>query len=225
MITDYPFLKEDEWLFGYLLRYHAYTGNIRFQHTIKDWYNEVFPISFHFIPLSSNIRNIVSDYEDYIRHTIFPYIKIFSNHFLIDIYIKNFSMDGRDRSNELLDRILETSVKYTIRYCPICMDMDFGMFYVEHQIMEVQTCVRHGCYLKSATLSYKDYFYIGQLLKNIDFYSSYPDSKEMFQYVADQAVFILKNYKALNRNTIIETIQNTMVENGMAIRRDSFIKS
>jgi len=223
MISDYPPIKQKEWFFGYLLRYNAYSGNIKFRDTIKEWYDDVFALQFQFIPRNQTIEKLTPNYETYISHTVYPYVQVFMNQIFVNKDKENFINGEINWASGILERVSFSSLRNTIKYCPICMKEDFGVFNCENQIREVEICGQHGCFLKNMNIHCGDFKSLGNVYKNIDYYAQYPQINDVYMYIAKQGKYLLDYNSNFNIREIRKAIQNKMLYEDYARKKVAYV--
>ena len=167
MINDYPPVMENELIYVYVLRYHKYCGNQSVEQTFQDFFDSLTTnVSMQF-PSNAKyfLEQIHMEPEVYIEHhSLWPYYRIFLPKQKYQQYKQAILCNSRSYTTprwRYEDCDLDTSVKRSLRYCPICHKTrkDFTDIKTFHQIPGVYTCDKHGCYLKSIPLNDKRFLF------------------------------------------------------------------
>lgn len=159
MIGFFPEIYEDELLYSQLCRYYQRTGYAQYisaiddlfmrrtVHPVIEWVNEYTPDAMAHI-----IRD--TDFETVIReHTMFPaYTRFLPKKRRNDALQSLLVCDG-NYHNLIVNQTLKK--KRYLRYCPVCAKEDrkkYGETYWhrEHQIVHVDICRKHKCFLKDS---------------------------------------------------------------------------
>ena len=161
MIGFFPEIYKDELLYSQLCRYYQRTGYTKYlsavddlfmrrtAHPVIEWVNEFTPDC-----MKNITRNM--DFETVIReHTMFPaYTRFLPKKRRNDALHSLVICDGN-----YYNLIVNQNLQYRryLRYCPACASEDrkkLGETYWhrEHQIIHVDICPKHKCYLRDSSI-------------------------------------------------------------------------
>jgi hypothetical protein len=171
-ILFYP--KEDECFYGYLLRYHRYSGN----RTVAETKNDLFghpkkTISFHFTGNLNVIGKVLSHETsgkidaDYIMKHLFlvNFAKPFIRQETYSKFVSGLLNSTTDvyKYSGLFSGGLYREDYKRIKTCPICFKNDVekygeAIIRLSHNIPGAVVCKHHGCYLDTYQLTVDDFY-------------------------------------------------------------------
>ena len=161
MIGFFPEIYDDELLYSQLCRYYQRTGYTKYIYAIDDlfmrrtvhpvieWVNEYTPDA-----MSHITKNM--DFETVIRqHTMFPAYTRFLPKERRNASLQSLLTCDGNYYNLIVNQNLRR--KRFLRYCPVCAKEDrkrLGETYWhrEHQIIHVDICPKHRCFLKDSAV-------------------------------------------------------------------------
>ena len=161
MIGFFPEIYEDELLYSQLCRYYQRTGYTKYRSAIDDLFmnRTVHPViewTNAYVPDAMENITKNTDFETVIRtRTMFPaYTRFLPKKRRNDALRSLLICDGN-----YFNLIVNQNVKYkrVLRYCPVCAKEDrerLGETYWhrEHQIVHVEICPKHRCFLENSTI-------------------------------------------------------------------------
>lgn len=163
MIGFFPTIYDDELLYSQLCRYYQRSGYTRYLSAADDlfahrtvrpifeWVNEYTKDAMGHITKHQNFETVVRD------HTMFPaYTRFLPKKRRNDALNSLVSCDGNYYNLVFNQNIGKERYRY-MRYCPICAAEDrerYGETYWhrEHQIIHLDICPKHKCYLKDSNI-------------------------------------------------------------------------
>lgn len=155
MINDFPPLINDEMIFGYIYRYHMFSGNLNFSETAKEiWGNSnqwIYSTLFPFVA-SSLIEKMGITQHDYIlKHTVIPFYKIFIMKEKYEQLEYNIFSNNRYFSRQLFKGMKIIKNQRSINYCPLCMEENYNIPLIlrQHNVDGIFVCTKHRCYLNT----------------------------------------------------------------------------
>ena len=161
MIGFFPEIYEDELLYSQLCRYYQRTGYTTYRsaiddlfmrrtvHPVIEWVNEYTPDAMRHITRNSDFETVVRE------HTMFPaYTRFLPKKRRNDALHSLLICDGN-----YYNLIVNQNVKHKryLRYCPACAQEDRNRlgetyWHREHQIVHVDICPKHKCYLENSAV-------------------------------------------------------------------------
>ncbi|THE13184.1 hypothetical protein E1I69_08785 [Bacillus timonensis] len=154
MIPFFPSPYPDETLYSIIARYHLYSGNLSYKHTILDLFGKKTRTNWY---LPSNINALVQNIQittltaDYIidKHTLFPFFSSFLSNEKKSANRQNI-IDGEGQNIYSDYGLIGSSIKATkpLTHCNLCMQEDidrYGETYWHrvHQLPGVYVCPIH----------------------------------------------------------------------------------
>ena len=161
MIGFFPEIYDDELLYSQLCRYYQRTGYTKYifavddlfmrrtVHPVIEWVNEYTPNAMDHITKGTDFETGVRD------HTMFPaYTRFLPKKRRNDTLHSLLICDG-NYYNLIVNQHVRQ--KRLLRYCPVCAKEDrerLGETYWhrEHQIVHVDICPKHKCFLENSTV-------------------------------------------------------------------------
>ena len=161
MIGFFPAIYEDELLYSQLCRYYQRTGYTKYIFAIDDLFmrRTVHPVIEWVNEYTSNAMAHITkdaDFETVIRHhTMFPAYTRFLPKERRNAALRSLLICDGNYYNLIVNQNLRK--KRYLRYCPVCAKEDrrqLGETYWhrEHQIMHVDICPKHRCFLKNSKI-------------------------------------------------------------------------
>ena len=153
MINDFPPLIDGEILFGYIYRYHIYSGNLHFSDTAQEIWDDINKWAYSIIfPLVANnfIKAMGMTQHEYIfKHTVLPFYKLFIDKNKYDQIVFEMFSNNRYCANRLFKGTKINIDHKSINFCPLCIEENYDLPLIkrEHNIDGVYICVKHKCYL------------------------------------------------------------------------------
>ena len=161
MIGFFPVIYEDELLYSQLCRYYQRTGYTKYVFAADDlfmrltarpvieWVNEYTPDAMAHITKSKPFRDVVME------HTMFPAYARFLPKERRAAALNSLLICDGNYHNLVVNQKSET--RRFLQYCPVCASKDrerYGETYWhrEHQLIRVDVCPEHGCYLKESSI-------------------------------------------------------------------------
>lgn len=154
MVPFFPTPYQDETLYSIIARYHMYSGNISYKHTIIDLFgkrtrtNWYLPSNINALLENIKIKTLTSDYIIN-KHTLFPFFSAFLSNERTSKNIQNI-IDGEGRNIHSDYGLTGSIVKATkpLTHCRKCMEEDikkYGETYWHrvHQLPGVFVCPFH----------------------------------------------------------------------------------
>ena len=161
MIGFFPARYDDELLYSQLCRYYQRTGYSKYRSAVDDlflhrsvhptyeWANSYTPDALAHITEGTDFETVIRE------HTMFPaYTRFLPQKRRNDALRSLVICDGN-----YYNLIVNQNLKYKryLRYCPVCASEDrthLGETYWhrEHQIVHVDICPKHRCYLKDSAI-------------------------------------------------------------------------
>ena len=165
MISFFPEPFPSELAYSLFSRYHLYSGYATHTAAMQDLYCKRSDTSSkEFIGnLNADARAIITRLcpmdELILRHTMFPQYARFIPLAQKENALRHLGWDSTD-VHHLFAVLPRVEGEQFLRYCPICAQDDrkqYGIAYwhTHHQIRNMVVCPRHGCRLKSSTVSAK----------------------------------------------------------------------
>lgn len=153
MINDFPPLIKDEMVFGYIYRYHVFSGNLNFSDTAQEVWGKnnqwIYSILFPAVA-SSLIEKMGITQHDYIlKHTVIPFYKIFIMKEKYEQLEQNIFSNNRYFSRQLFKGMKIIYDHRSINYCPLCMEENYNIPLIlrQHNVDGIFVCTKHKCYL------------------------------------------------------------------------------
>lgn len=161
MIGFFPRSYEDELLYSRLCRYYQRTGYTNYRsavddlfmrrtvHPVIEWVNEYTPDAMAHITAGTDFETVIR------QHTMFPaYTRFLPKKRRNDALHSLLICDG-NYYNLIVNQNLRQ--QRFLRYCPACAKEDRARlgetyWHREHQIIHVNICPKHRCYLKNSSI-------------------------------------------------------------------------
>ena len=161
MIGFFPEIYEDELLYSQLCRYYQRSGYTKYlsavddlfirrtAHPVIEWVNEYQPDAMEHITKGSDFETVIRE------HTMFPAYTRFLPKERRNAAMHSLLICDGNYYNLIVNQNLRR--KRFLRYCPVCARKDrerLGETYWhrEHQIIHVDICPRHRCFLEDSTI-------------------------------------------------------------------------
>ncbi|WP_409346947.1 TnsD family Tn7-like transposition protein [Paenibacillus sp. MBLB4367] len=152
--TPYP----DELLYSIIARYHLWSSNLRFKHTIEDLFGttRVGLLSTEFVDFPNFLNKLSERLPDKMltpndlisMHTFIPLIQPFLEQTKVDLILENMGNEYRSHLGGL-------KIKHPtyFRFCSSCIESDIDNFgepywHRSHQVLGVEICHYHREWLK-----------------------------------------------------------------------------
>lgn len=164
MLSYFPTPYPHEWWYSVLCRYHVRSGNWQSQTTTRELFPGRVAAPIGVLLPNSTIKQVIDQLPRYLDITV-----VIQEHTLFNYHMR-FYTEGEKR---VALRMLERGEKVTFngfsmkskglwrpQYCPVCMQEDrqtYGEAYwhIEHQILVMSVCPKHGCRLVRADIDPK----------------------------------------------------------------------
>ena len=161
MIGFFPRLYDDELLYSQLCRYYQRTGYMKYLSAADDlflkrttrpvieWVNKYHPDAMDHITRDSDFETVVRE------HTMFPAYTRFLPKERRNAALHSLLIQDGNYFNLVFSQNLQR--RRFLRYCPVCAKKDrerYGETYWhrEHQIIHVDICPKHRCYLEDSNI-------------------------------------------------------------------------
>lgn len=161
MIGFFPEIYEDELLYSQLCRYYQRSGYTRYlfavddlfmrrtAHPVIEWVNEYTPDAMAHITIGTDFETVIRE------RTMFPAYTRFLPKTRRNGALQSLLICDGNYYNLIVNQNLKH--KRFLRYCPVCADEDrkrYGETYWhrEHQIIHVEICPKHKCFLKDSSI-------------------------------------------------------------------------
>lgn len=153
-MIDYIHIIDGELLFGYIHRFHLYSGNTTYSRTANElwgnsrkWlYSPLFPLHIKEIIEELNIS-----LNEYIEHySILPFFRPFTSIEKYNSVINRYLLENRSCYNQFFKTGSVHEKDTMVKYCPACIRENYYLPYFrrEHQIQGVYVCTKHNCILE-----------------------------------------------------------------------------
>ncbi|UTW70535.1 TniQ family protein [Anaerobacillus sp. HL2] len=170
MLAYFPYLYDDELLYGWFARYHVHSTNISPKQTMQDLLLKKNAIAVADLPTNINkIYENISHFKDskplkWIKdHTLYRYYTAFSDEDVKNRVIQTMLLGTEPRSIHLLLGIMGSSIKDNnyFKYCPKLYSGRFshkGEAYWRrnHQALGALFCLKHNEILLNASAKLED---------------------------------------------------------------------
>ena len=164
MIGFFPEIYEDELLYSQLCRYYQRTGYTNYVfavddlymrrtvHPVIEWVNEYTPDAMEHITKYFDFETIIC------KHTMFPAYTRFLPKQRRNAALQSLLICDGNYYNLIVNQNIKK--KRFLRYCPICAQEDRKLhgetyWHREHQIIHVDICPKHKCYLEESEVPIK----------------------------------------------------------------------